>query len=134
MERFKSILREPQLLIDAAETLLVMLVAFGVGLRGDQQSYVIAVIIALIGLLKGIFVKPFAVPLVTDFARALLVLAASLGVGLNPDQIAVAITFIGTVMTLIATLRTTPRYDETGRIAPSEVVRGEVLAARRAAN
>jgi hypothetical protein len=100
--------REPALLIDAAETLLLMLVAFGLGLSGDQQSYIVAAVVAGLGLVKAVSVKPFAVAALTDFGRALLVVFASFGIGLTADQIAVAVTFLGLITTLIMRAQVDP--------------------------
>lgn len=111
MERLKTLVREPALLIDLSETFILMLVAFGLGLSGDQQTYIVAAVVALLGLLKAFTTRPFAVAAVTDFGRAGLVMFASLGVGLSPDQIALAVTFLGLVTTLVMTLRVTPAND-----------------------
>lgn len=111
MERLRTLVREPALLIDCVETLLLMLVAFGLGLSGDQQTYIVAAVVALLGLIKGVLTRPFAVSAVTDFGRALLAVFASFGVGLSPDQIALTVTFLGLVTTLVTTLRITPARD-----------------------
>lgn len=109
--RLQSFIREPALIIDFVETFVLMLVAFGVGLSGDTQNYIVAAIVALLGLVKAFTVHPFAVPALTDFARAALVLFASLGVGLSADQIALIVTGLGTLTTIIFTTRTTPISD-----------------------
>lgn len=106
--RLRELIREPALLIDLVETLVVLLVAFGVTLSGDQQTYIVAAVVALLGLAKGLLTRPFAVTLLTDAARAVLVLAASFGVGLSADQIAVIATGLGTIVTLIARGQITP--------------------------
>lgn len=112
MDRLRSFVREPALLLDFVETLLVLLVAFGVSLSHDQQAYIVAAIIAVIGLLKGISTVPLPVHLITDLGRAVLVLAASFGLhGLTEDRIAVVVTFLGTLTTLVGSIRTTPVND-----------------------
>jgi len=111
MDRLRTLIREPALVIDFVENLLVMLVAFGLGLQGDQQTYIVAAVVALLGLLKAFTTRPFAVAAVTDFGRAVLVVFASFGVGLNADQIAIAVVFLGSVTTLVMTLRVTPARD-----------------------
>lgn len=108
MNRLKDLIREPALLIDLSETLVLMVVAFGLGLSGDQQNYIVAAIVALLGLLKAIMTRPFAVAFLTDFGRAALVLLASFGVGLSADQIALIITALGTVTTVIIRGQITP--------------------------
>lgn len=109
--RYNSFVREPALIIDFVETLVVGVIAFGIGLSGDQQTYIVAVAIALMGLLKAFTVRPFAVPAVTDFGRAALALLASFGVGLTADQIAVSVTMLGLLTTIAMTNRTTPVRD-----------------------
>lgn len=109
--RLRELVREPALLIDLTETLVVLLVAFGVGLSGDQQTYMVAAVVAVLGLAKGALTRPFAVTLVTDAARAVLVLAASFGIGLTADQIALIATALGTVVTLVARGQITPTRD-----------------------
>lgn len=109
LERIKYLVtREPALLIDLAETLVVMLVAFGLGLSGDQQSYIVAAVVAGLGLAKAATTRPFAVAFLTDFGRAVLVVLASFGVGLSADQIAVIVTMLGTVTTVIMRGQITP--------------------------
>jgi len=113
MSRFRELLREPALLIDLGETLVVFLVAFGIGgLSGDDQTYLVAAVIAVVGLLKAFTTKPFAVTALTDATRAILVAAVAVwGVGLTADQIAVAATLIGTLATLIQRAQITPASD-----------------------
>lgn len=111
MDRLKGFIREPALIIDLAETLVIMVVAFGVGLSGDQQSYIVAAVITLMGLLKAFLTRPFAVAALTDFGRAVLVLAASLGIGLSADQIAISVTALGLVASIIMRAQLTPSYD-----------------------
>lgn len=108
MSRFKELVREPALLIDLTETLVLMVVAFGLGLSGDQQNYIVAAVVALLGLLKASMTRPFAVAFLTDFGRAALVLLASFGVGLSADQIALIITALGTVTTVAIRGQITP--------------------------
>lgn len=111
MERVRALLREPALLIDLGETLVLFLVAFGIGINGDQQSYLTAAIIALVGLAKAFTTKPFPVTLLTDAVRSVLVVFASFGVGLTADQITLTATLVGTVITVIARAQITPRRD-----------------------
>ena len=111
MDRLKALIREPALLIDLAETLVLMIVAFGVGLSGDQQTYIVATIIGLLGLLKGFMTKPFPPAVVTDFGRAALALFASFGVGLTADQITLIVTALGLVTSIILRGQVTPAKD-----------------------
>lgn len=111
MNRFNVILRDPALLLDTLETGLVLLVALGMPLSHDQTTYIVAVVIALIGIAKGAATHPFPVHLIVDLSRAALVLAASFGLNLPPDKIAIIVTFIGTLTSLVGSIRTTPSYD-----------------------
>lgn len=111
MDRLKALAREPALLIDFGETLIIFLIAFGVDIHGDQQDYLVAFLIALVGLIKAFTTKPFPVTMITDFGRAALVLAASLGLGVTADQIAVTVTMLGTLTTVVARSQITPRSD-----------------------
>lgn len=108
-KKLKALLREPALVIDTVESLVVLLLAFGIGLSGDQQTYIVATAVALLGLLKAFLIKPFAISAVTDFGRTLLCLLAAFGVGLTADQIAVAITALGTVTTLWIRVKVAPQ-------------------------
>jgi hypothetical protein len=106
---FRLLLREPALLLDSLETALVMLVALGLSISGDQQNYIVAVIIAVIGIAKAWATHPFPVTLITDLSRAVFVLAATFGVHfLTPDKTAIMVTFIGTFMTLVQRIQVTP--------------------------
>lgn len=109
--RVSQVLREPALLIDLGETLVIAVVAFGLPVSGDQQTYLVAAIVAAVGLLKAATTRPFAAGALTDFARAALVVAASFGVGLTSNQIAILVTLLGTVTTLVLRAQVTPRSD-----------------------
>jgi hypothetical protein len=114
MSRLQQILREPAWIIQLVETGLLMLVAFGLGLTGDQQSYIVAAVVAGCGLLTAFFTRPFAVAALTDFARAALVLFASFGVGLSADQIALVVSFLGILTTGVVRGQVTPDYAPRG--------------------
>jgi hypothetical protein len=112
LEKLKGLSREPALLIDLGETLVVLLVAYGVAWDKDQQGFLIAAIIALAGLGKALTTRPFPVTALTDATRAVLVVAVSVfGAGLTGDQIAVTATLVGTLFTLIARAQITPNSD-----------------------
>ncbi len=108
----RLILREPALLIDALETGLVFLVALGLHLTGAQQTDIVAVIIALAGVLKAITTRPWPVSVFTDFGRVALLLAADFGMNwATHDKIAIAVTFLGTLVTIISRSQITPASD-----------------------
>ena len=110
--RLQAIVREPALIIDAVETLLVLFVSLGANIHGDQQTYIVAFVIALAGLIKGFSTRPFPVSVIPDFTRAGLVLAVSFGLNwFTNDQIALIATFTGTLMTLLMRGQITPTYD-----------------------
>jgi len=111
MNRMKELIREPALLIDLAETLVLMVVAFGIGLSGDQQTYIVAAVIGAMGLLKGFMTRPFPPGALTDFGRAALALFASFGVGLSADQIALIVTALGLVTSIIVRGQVSPASD-----------------------
>lgn len=109
MNRLKAILREPALLVDLAETILVVAVAYGWDLSRDQQGYIVAAIIAVAAVVKAFSTHPFPVTVFPDATRAILVVAVSVfGAALSADQIAVTATLIGTIVTLIARAQITP--------------------------
>ncbi len=108
MSRLRELVREPALIIDIVETGLIMLVAFGLDWSHDQQAYVIAALVAIAGVGKAITTSPFPVTLITDAGRAVLVLGASFGLSVSVDQIALIVTFLGTLMTLVARAQITP--------------------------
>lgn len=110
-----ALVREPALLIDAAETAVIMFVALGVDWHGDQQKVIIGLFIAVIGLIKGYLTKPFPVNVIPDFGRAALVFASAFGIiHTTGDQITIIVTFLGTIMTLMSRAQITPRYDAKG--------------------
>lgn len=112
MDRIKALVREPALLIDLAETLVLFALAFGISLTHDQQTYIVAAVVAALGLLKGFMTTPFPATVIPDFGRAVLVLGASFGLNLSADQITVAVTLLGTITTIIARSQITPRNDK----------------------
>lgn len=112
MLNLRALKREPALLIDAVETGLVLLVALGLHISGSTQTDIVAAIIAGAGVLKAIHTSPWPVTVFTDFSRAALVLALDFGVNwASPDRIALVATFVGTVVTLLQTIRITPNSD-----------------------
>lgn len=111
MERLKGLIREPAMLIEALGLFVTVIVSFGVGLSGDQQTYIVAAVVALLGLLKALLTRPFAVAFLTDFIRAGLVMAASFGVTLSADQIAQLSMLVGLVTTIVMRAQVTPSYD-----------------------
>ena len=110
MTGLRGLLREPAWLIQLAEVGVLMVVAFGLGLTGDQQTYIVATVVAATGLLTALLTRPFAVAALTDFARAGLALFASFGVGLTADQIALVVTFLGVLTTGIVRGQVSPDY------------------------
>lgn len=108
MTRFKELIREPALLIEIVSLVVVTVVSFGVGLHGDQQTYIVAAFVALLGLLKAFLTRPFVVAFLTDFIRAGLILAASFGVALSADQISQLAMLVGLVTTVIIRGQITP--------------------------
>lgn len=117
MDRLKALLREPALLIDAFESLVVVLIALGMfSLTGDQQTNTVALFIAILALAKGFFTRPFPVTVVTDLGRAAAVWCVSLGLlHWTPDQVTVVVTFLGTLMTVVQRAQITPRFDPVAR-------------------
>jgi hypothetical protein len=113
VDRFKALVREPALLLDAFESFVVVAIALGLfSLSGDQQTNLVALFIAILAVAKGFLTKPFPVMVLTDLGRSGVVFCVSLGVlHWTPDQVTVVVTFLGTLTTLVGSIRTTPRYD-----------------------
>lgn len=131
MDRLKALIREPALLLDAFESIVVFAVALGLfSLSGDQQTNLIAVFIALLAVAKGALTQPFPVMVLVDLGRAALVFCVSLGVlNWTADQVTVAVTMLGTVLTVVARGQVTPRYDPVWRSpggAGAGPVRGDI--------
>lgn len=117
MDRLKLLIREPALLIDAFESVVVVAVALGLfGLSGEAQRDLIALFIALLALAKGFLTRPFPVTVVPDLGRAALVFFGSVGLThLSADQITLVATMLGTVTTLLSRAQITPKYDPVTR-------------------
>lgn len=113
MDKFKALIREPALLIDAFESAVVFFIAMGLfSLSGDQQTNTVALFIAVLAVAKGFFTQPFPVTVVTDLGRAAVVWSVSLGLlNWTADQVTIAATFLGTLMTLVQRAQVTPRFD-----------------------
>ena len=108
---FREVVRDPALIIDAVETALVFLVALGLTITGDQQNAIVAVLICLAAAAKAFVTSPWPVSVFTDLGRAALVLAATFGMQwATPDKIAITVTFLGTILTLVARGQITPNY------------------------
>lgn len=113
MDKFKALIREPALLIDAFESAVVFFIAMGLfALSGDQQTNTVALFIAVLAVAKGFLTRPFPVTVITDLGRAAVVWSVSLGyLDWTADQVTIAATFLGTLMTLVQRAQITPRYD-----------------------
>lgn len=108
MTRIKLLLREPALIIDLVETLVVVFVSFGIALTHDQQAWIVGVVVAALGVAKGFATHPFPVTVITDLGRAILMLAVAFNLRISIDQVAMLTTLLGTVTTLIARAQITP--------------------------
>lgn len=113
MDKFKALIREPALLIDAFESAVVFAIAMGLfSLSGDQQTNTVALFIAVLAVAKGFLTQPFPVTVITDLGRAAVVWSVSLGfLDWTADQVTICVTFLGTLMTLIQRSQISPRYD-----------------------
>lgn len=100
--------REPALLLDAAKALLVLLVGFGVPLSNEQQTWIIALLVAIIGLWEGLATRPVSVIAITDVVQAALVLAVGFGLNWSGEQIALLVGFAGVLTTLIQRANVSP--------------------------
>lgn len=108
MDRLRLLLREPALIIDFVETLVVVLVSFGLALTHDQQAWIVAVVVASLGVAKGFATHPFPVTVITDLGRAVLMLAVAFNLRISIDQVAMLTTLLGTLTTVIARGQITP--------------------------
>lgn len=113
LDRIKTLLREPALLIDAFESAVVLAVALGLfHLTGEAQRDLIALFIAVLAVGKGILTHPFPVTVVPDLGRAALVFFGSVQLThLTADQITLVVTFLGTLMTLLQRAQVTPTIE-----------------------
>lgn len=111
MDRLRLIVREPAQIIDLIETGLMLLVALGLSLSNDQIGYIGAALFAVAGVLKALTTSPWPVNVFTDAARAIAVLAVAFGLDWDAQTVTVLVTFIGTIVTTMNTLRTTPNFD-----------------------
>lgn len=94
---------EPALLLDALKTALVMLATFlpQLHLSDEVQTWVLAVGVAVFGLLKGMSTHPFPVTAITDLIVAVGILAIGLGLNVTQDQLGTIVVFVTAVMVAI---------------------------------
>lgn len=110
MDRIRLLLREPALLADAAETLIVFLIVLGLHISGAQETYLVAAVIAVAGAVKGFTTVPFPATVIPDAVRAVVVALTSFGVLHVPaDEVAVLATVVGTLVTAAMRGQITPR-------------------------
>lgn len=132
MADFKTLIREPALIVEGLSQLLFLFVAFAPGLvSGDQQVLLIGAIVALGGLVKAFVTKPFAVTALTDFIRAGLLVAVGFNVAISADLIAALTATVGLFVTAVVRGQITPRYDPVTDVrgSGSGPVRGDAGAA-----
>jgi hypothetical protein len=85
---------EPSVIIGLAGTGMACLIAFGVKLTPEQTGGVIAVIAAILAVIKAITVRPFYWPILSGVVSAGLSLGIAFGTHLTQDQ-------VGTIMAVV---------------------------------
>lgn len=115
MDRLKLLVREPALLLQLVENIIAALVIINIHVSRDSEVWIMAAIVAVNGILKGLTTHPFPVHFITDLARAVLMIGISFGLNLSVDKVTVLVTLVGTIVALVGSLRTTPAYDPVTR-------------------
>lgn len=111
MSRLRELVREPALVIDFVETCVLIVVAFGLTLTVDQQTWIVAVVVAALGLAKAAMTRPFAPAAVTDLGRAVLMLGVSFGLAIDVDTVTLMVTALGTLTSLVVRQQVSPNLE-----------------------
>ena len=110
--------REPALVISTVSVILTALVSFGLpGLTDGLAAAIVAVLVALSGLLTAINTRPIAPSIATGLILAMVTLVGAFGVDVPQQWIGAAVMVVQAIVTLVVR----------GDVAPVKVVDGTAV-------
>lgn len=92
---------EPALILYVVNTLVSVLVSFGLNLSMTQTATISTISTAVLGLVAAFLVRPIVIPTVTAAISTVLVGVAAFGWHLPPEKITGVVTVVGLILGLI---------------------------------
>lgn len=100
---------EPALILYVVNTLVSVLVSFGLNLSMTQTAAISTISTAVLGLVAAFLVKPMVIPTITAAISTILVGVAAFGWQLPPEKITGVVTVVGLVLGLITRQLVVPK-------------------------
>ena len=109
--------REPAAWVGLIEAMLVILLAFGVGVTQDTFGPILAVVVAAFGLYTAWATKDTALGAIVGLVKSSLVLATVYGLTLTDGQTAALITATTVAVSFFQRTQTSPEVSPTGYVS-----------------
>lgn len=101
--------REPAVYIAVVEAVLAFLVTFGFsGLTAEESTNILAVAIAIGGVLAAMTTRNTLLAALSGVARAVLVLSVSYGLNLSQEQVGLTVVIVSTISGIWLRTQTSP--------------------------
>lgn len=100
--------REPAVILEFVKALLIVVAVTLVPISADVQAGILAALIAVFGVLKGLTTRPIAPTVFTDLITAIAALLLSFGIDLGPERVAAFVTLASAAVVLIQRAQITP--------------------------
>ena len=109
--------REPAAWVGLIEAMLVILLAFGVGVTQDTFGPILAVVVAAFGVYTAWATKDTALGAIVGLVKSSLVLATVYGLTLTDGQTAALITATTVAVSFFQRTQTSPEVSPTGYVS-----------------
>lgn len=107
--------REPAVILEFAKAILMAVSVTLVPVGAEVQAAILAVLVAGVGVVKGLATRPIAPTILTDLITAVGVLLLAFGVDVGPERIAAFVTLASAAVVLIQRAQISPAPLVTGR-------------------
>ncbi|NJP24476.1 hypothetical protein FLW53_09690 [Microbispora sp. SCL1-1] len=103
--------REPAVWVYAVNSLVALLVAFGLNLSQEQTGAITTIATGVLAAVVAVLTRPFVVSALTGAVGTVLTAVAAFGLELSSDQIGAFVTALGVVLSLVLRMNVTPAAD-----------------------
>lgn len=111
--------REPAAWVGLIESVLAILLAFGLGVSQTAFGPIMAVVVAVAGVYTAWATKDTMLGVIVGLAKAVLILAAVYGLTLTDAQTGAVVGLIAIVVAFFQRTQTSPVVDPAGPLTPS---------------
>lgn len=99
---------EPAVILYGVNSLVALLVAYGVDLTKDQVAAITVIATAIVAIVTAVMTRPVVVSTITGAVGSLLAAVAAFGLHLSADQIGATVTVLSIVLALLLRQNVTP--------------------------